>query len=181
MRTMETRNAFEENDHRAVLGSKIFVLPAVVTEGGKTIWLAGHVGFVDDAGVRSPATSTLSPPGFQKSREDIAARRRHVEGYCLDDGGGFRWPLRAAFHRYPQGNLRKRFSGEHLADGGELCRAGDHGGDHADRGRRRIASWQIAAHSALNHDCLKLNCCGKRFNTKQPCSSRPVRSAKSAL
>ncbi len=24
--------------------------PAVVTEGGKTIWLAGHVGFVDDAG-----------------------------------------------------------------------------------------------------------------------------------
>ena len=25
--------------------------PAVITEGGKTIWLAGHVGFVDDAGV----------------------------------------------------------------------------------------------------------------------------------
>jgi len=24
--------------------------PAVVTEGGKTIWLAGHVGFVDDTG-----------------------------------------------------------------------------------------------------------------------------------
>jgi len=24
--------------------------PAVVTEGGKTVWLAGHVGFVDDAG-----------------------------------------------------------------------------------------------------------------------------------
>lgn len=24
--------------------------PAVVTEGGKTIWLAGHVGFVDDNG-----------------------------------------------------------------------------------------------------------------------------------
>jgi enamine deaminase RidA (YjgF/YER057c/UK114 family) len=24
--------------------------PAVVTEGGKTIWLAGHVGFVDDSG-----------------------------------------------------------------------------------------------------------------------------------
>ena len=24
--------------------------PAVMTEGGKTIWLAGHVGFVDDAG-----------------------------------------------------------------------------------------------------------------------------------
>ena len=24
--------------------------PAVITEGGKTIWLAGHVGFVDDAG-----------------------------------------------------------------------------------------------------------------------------------
>ena len=25
--------------------------PAVITEGGKTIWLAGHVGFVDDADV----------------------------------------------------------------------------------------------------------------------------------
>jgi len=24
--------------------------PAVVTEGGKTVWLAGHVGFVDDSG-----------------------------------------------------------------------------------------------------------------------------------
>jgi enamine deaminase RidA (YjgF/YER057c/UK114 family) len=24
--------------------------PAVVTEGGKTVWLAGHVGFVDDTG-----------------------------------------------------------------------------------------------------------------------------------
>ena len=24
--------------------------PAVITSGGKTIWLAGHVGFVDDAG-----------------------------------------------------------------------------------------------------------------------------------
>jgi 2-iminobutanoate/2-iminopropanoate deaminase len=24
--------------------------PAVITEGGKTIWLAGHVGFVDDSG-----------------------------------------------------------------------------------------------------------------------------------
>lgn len=24
--------------------------PAVVTQGGKTIWLAGHVGFVDDTG-----------------------------------------------------------------------------------------------------------------------------------
>lgn len=24
--------------------------PAVVTEGGKIVWLAGHVGFVDDAG-----------------------------------------------------------------------------------------------------------------------------------
>ena len=25
--------------------------PAVITEGGKTIWLAGHVGFADDSGV----------------------------------------------------------------------------------------------------------------------------------
>lgn len=24
--------------------------PAVITEGGKTVWLAGHVGFVDDEG-----------------------------------------------------------------------------------------------------------------------------------
>lgn len=24
--------------------------PAVITEGGKTVWLAGHVGFVDDSG-----------------------------------------------------------------------------------------------------------------------------------
>ena len=24
--------------------------PAVITEGGKTVWLAGHTGFVDDAG-----------------------------------------------------------------------------------------------------------------------------------
>jgi pyruvate/2-oxoglutarate dehydrogenase complex dihydrolipoamide dehydrogenase (E3) component len=38
----------EENNHRAVLGSEILVSPAVITEGGKTVWLAGHVGFVDD-------------------------------------------------------------------------------------------------------------------------------------
>ena len=24
--------------------------PAVITEGGKTVWLAGHVGFIDDTG-----------------------------------------------------------------------------------------------------------------------------------
>ena len=32
------------------LGKRNTPSPAVVTEGGKTIWLAGHVGFVDDSG-----------------------------------------------------------------------------------------------------------------------------------
>ena len=32
--------------------------PAVITEGGKTIWVAGHTGAVDDAANRSPAIST---------------------------------------------------------------------------------------------------------------------------
>jgi 2-iminobutanoate/2-iminopropanoate deaminase len=191
--------------------------PAVITEGGKTIWLAGHVGFVDDAGAslagNFDAQVRQAFKNLEKTSEDVeadaereigdeqAGKRQHDADRkpvahpdrALQRAGGtlkdIVWMTVAVSDgRYAQRFtdmrkeiLRNRFSGEHLAHGGELCRAGDHGGDHADRGRRRIASWQIAAHSALNHDCLKLNCCGKRFNTKQPCSSRPVRSAKSAL
>ena len=45
------RNGAEKNYPRAVVGSEILVLTcAVITEGGKTIWLAGHVGFIDDTG-----------------------------------------------------------------------------------------------------------------------------------
>ena len=156
--------------------------PAVITEGGKTIWLAGHVGFVDDAGAslagNFDAQVRQAFKNLEKTLQRAGGTLKDIVWMTVAVSDG-RYAQR--FTDIRKEILRKRFSGEHLADGGELCRAGDHGGDHADRGRRRIASWQIAAHSALNHDCLKLNCCGKRFNTKQPCSSRPVRSAKFAL
>ena len=34
--------------------------PAVITEGGKTIWVAGHTGAVDDAGKSWPNISVRS-------------------------------------------------------------------------------------------------------------------------
>jgi hypothetical protein len=54
--------------------------PAVITEGGKTVWLAGHVGFVDDSELRSPGTSTLrlAKPSriSRKPSSEPAARSR---------------------------------------------------------------------------------------------------------
>jgi 2-iminobutanoate/2-iminopropanoate deaminase len=45
--------------------------PAVVTEGGKTIWLAGHVGFVDDTG-----TSLAGNFDAQSGKLSKISRRR---------------------------------------------------------------------------------------------------------
>jgi 2-iminobutanoate/2-iminopropanoate deaminase len=51
--------------------------PAVITEGGKAVGLAGHVGFVDDNGA-SLAGNFDGKRG--KLREDPPPRRRHAEG-----------------------------------------------------------------------------------------------------
>jgi 2-iminobutanoate/2-iminopropanoate deaminase len=47
---METKMALKKTIIEPSWEAKYSFSPAVVTEGGKTIWLAGHVGFVDDAG-----------------------------------------------------------------------------------------------------------------------------------
>jgi 2-iminobutanoate/2-iminopropanoate deaminase len=47
---METKMPLQKTIVEPSWEAKYSFSPAVVTEGGKTIWLAGHVGFVDDAG-----------------------------------------------------------------------------------------------------------------------------------
>ena len=50
MRTMETKMPLKKTIIEPSWEAKYSFSPAVITEGGKTIWLAGHVGFVDDTG-----------------------------------------------------------------------------------------------------------------------------------
>src|SRR5215470_4292272 len=47
---METPMALKKTIVEPAWEAKYSYSPAVITEGGKTIWLAGHVGFVDDSG-----------------------------------------------------------------------------------------------------------------------------------
>jgi 2-iminobutanoate/2-iminopropanoate deaminase len=113
--------------------------PAVVTEGGKTIWLAGHVGFVDDAGASLAGNFDAQVRQAFKNLEKTLRRA----GGTLKD---IVWMTVAVSDgRYSQRftDIRKEIYGsnsrQHATDGGELCGTGHHGGDHADRGRRRIA------------------------------------------
>ena len=46
----ETKMALKKTIIEPSWEAKYSFSPAVVTEGGKTVWLAGHVGFVDDNG-----------------------------------------------------------------------------------------------------------------------------------
>ena len=112
--------------------------PAVITEGGKTIWLAGHVGFVDDAGVS--LAGNFDAQVRQASGKNPSACWGYAERYRLDDSCHFRWTPLAAVHRYSQGNIRKRFPSEHIADSSLFCRARNHGGDHPDSGCRWITA-----------------------------------------
>src|SRR6516164_6787653 len=64
----------------------------------------------------------------------ITACWEYAERYRLDDSCHFRWTPLAAVHRYSQGNIRKRFPSEHIADSSLFCRARNHGGDHPDSG-----------------------------------------------
>ena len=50
METMETKMPLKKTIIEPSWEAKYSFSPAVITEGGKTIWLAGHVGFVDDTG-----------------------------------------------------------------------------------------------------------------------------------
>src|SRR6516225_6085043 len=47
---MENEMALKKTVVEPSWEAKYSYSPAVITEGGKTVWLAGHVGFVDDAG-----------------------------------------------------------------------------------------------------------------------------------
>ena len=153
--------------------------PAVITEGGKTIWLAGHVGFVDDAGASLAGNFDAQVRQAFKNLEKTLQRA----GGTLKD---IVWMTVAVSDgRYAQRftDIRKEIYGGDFPASTLLTAASFAVPEIMVEITpiAVVAGWQIAAHSALNHDCLKLNCCGKRFNTKQPCSSRPVRSAKSAL
>jgi 2-iminobutanoate/2-iminopropanoate deaminase len=46
----ETEMALKKTVVEPSWEAKYSYSPAIVTEGGKTVWLAGHVGFVDDSG-----------------------------------------------------------------------------------------------------------------------------------
>jgi hypothetical protein len=48
MPPMETEMALKKTILEPSWEAKYSFSPAVITEGGKTIWLAGHVGFIDD-------------------------------------------------------------------------------------------------------------------------------------
>jgi hypothetical protein len=47
---MEPEMALKKTIVEPTWEAKYAYSPAVITEGGKTVWLAGHVGFVDDCG-----------------------------------------------------------------------------------------------------------------------------------
>jgi 2-iminobutanoate/2-iminopropanoate deaminase len=47
---MEAEMALKKTVVEPSWEAKYSYSPAVITEGGKTVWLAGHVGFVDDSG-----------------------------------------------------------------------------------------------------------------------------------
>ncbi len=47
---MEIEMALNKTIVEPTWEAKYSFSPAVITEGGKTVWLAGHVGFVDDTG-----------------------------------------------------------------------------------------------------------------------------------
>src|SRR5215510_12570551 len=113
--------------------------PAVITEGGKTIWLAGHVGFVDDGGASLAGNfDAQTRQAFKNLEKTLQRAGGHTQGHSLDDRLGFGRTVLAALHRYSQGNLRKGIPGQHIADRGSVCRSGDHGRDHGDSRRRCV-------------------------------------------
>ena len=95
--------------------------PAVITEGGKTIWLAGHVGFVDDAG------ASLAGNFDAQARQAFKNLEKTLRSAL------------PALHGHSQGYLREGIPGQHIAHSSCLCDSRDHGRDHSDRGRRFIA------------------------------------------
>jgi enamine deaminase RidA (YjgF/YER057c/UK114 family) len=47
---MENEMALKKTVVEPSWEAKYSYSPAVITEGGKTVWLAGHTGFLDDSG-----------------------------------------------------------------------------------------------------------------------------------
>jgi enamine deaminase RidA (YjgF/YER057c/UK114 family) len=109
--------------------------PAVITSGGKTIWLAGHVGFVDDAGVslagNSDAQARQAFKSIERTLQRAGGTLRDIVWMTVAVSGG----------RYLQRftDLRKEIYGKGFPASTLLTAAAfpspDHGRDHRHRGR----------------------------------------------
>ena len=135
--------------------------PAVVTEGGKTIWLAGHVGFVDDNGSSLAGNFDAQVRQAFKNLEKTLQRA----GDTLKD---VVWMTVAV----SDGRLSQRFTDirkeiygtvprKHITDRGFLCHPRNHGGDHANSCRccigvafKRASIWRVTAHNAAPEPAL---------------------------
>ena len=83
---METEMALKKAIVEPSWEAKYSFSPAVITEGGKTIWLAGHVGFVDDAGAslagNFDAQARQAFKNLEKTlRSALPALHGHSQGY----------------------------------------------------------------------------------------------------
>ena len=92
--------------------------PAVVTEGGKTIWLAGHVGFVDDTGAslagNFDAQTHQAFKNVEKTLQRVGATLKDIVWMTVAVSDG-RYSQR--FTDLRKEYLRQKFSREHVADG----------------------------------------------------------------
>src|SRR5262245_30330649 len=104
--------------------------PAVITERGKTIWLAGHVGFVDDGGAslagNFDAQTRQAFKNLEKTLQRAGGTLKDIVWMTVSVSDG-RYSQRFTGS---QGNLRKGIPGQHIADRGGVRRSGDHGRDH---------------------------------------------------
>lgn len=89
--------------------------PAVITEGGKIIWLAGHVGFVDDNGASLAGNFDVQvrqafPGSDIKSvaflREPSSALGAPCGGADAIRAGGVKWKSRSLGRRNPRTAFR---------------------------------------------------------------------------
>ena len=88
---------------------------AVITEGGRTIWLAGQVA-IEDSSDRSLAARFRrpGPRGLRPARADARRGRREPCRFGDDDRVHHRCAARRPVHPAPPGDLRRQFPSERL-------------------------------------------------------------------
>ena len=97
--------------------------PAVVTEGGKIVWIAGHTGSKNDDGNSLAGDfDSTNAANVQEHRYDPERSWRHVERYSQHDGFFERCTLHHSHDRNPERNLWERFPGQRRDNGDGICR-----------------------------------------------------------